>query len=351
MSAVTKETPVNLDGIAERLNLSKATVSRALRNLPGTHPRTRSRVMEAAAEMGYRSLRTRSADVVDPTTHRYIGVFVRSSRGRWRSTPFLEGLSQAANSLDVSLVLQHVPFDEAEILLKAQEQPPAMREGSLAGVVLLHRWPKSVVSYLAARYACVSIVHDVPDIHLDLVDMNHESAMHQMMSHLVAQGHQKIGFVGRSRDFAWSKARCGGYNKALYELNLPTNPAWIIDVPAPVLEDFNDEWDAVADKVAAQICQGVRAWMACSDWAGYALSRKLLERGFCIPDDVSITGFDNIEHETYGCPPLTSVAVPHQAMGAEALRNVLRRTDEPALPRHTSLLDCALVVGKSTAVL
>ena len=351
MNTASTEALVSLDGIAERLNLSKATVSRALRNLPGTHPRTRSRVMEAAAEMGYRSLRTRTAEFSDQSTHRYIGVFARSSRARWRSTPFLEGLSQAANALDVSLVLQHVPFEKAETLTKTHTQPPAMRDGSLAGVVLLHRWPEPVVKYLVERYACVSIVHDVPGLPLDLVDMNHQSAMHQMVFHLVEQGHQKIGFLGRSRDFAWSKARYGGYNQALYEFGLTADPDWVVDVSARLLEDFNDEWDAVADRVAAQIQQGVRAWMACSDWAGYALSRKLLERGFRIPDDVSITGFDNVEHETYGCPSLTSVAVPHQAMGAEALRNVLRRTDEPALPRHTSLFDCALVVGESTAAL
>jgi DNA-binding LacI/PurR family transcriptional regulator len=346
METMTPEMAVSLEMIAERLNLSRATVSRALRNLPGTHPRTRSLVMNTAAEMGYRPQRTRERQASEG--HKLIGVLVRSSSRQWRSLAFLEGMAAVSNSLDVSLDLHHVGLSQAEDILNPRKQSPAMRAGSYAGLVLVHRWPEPVVRYLAQRFVCVSMVHSVRDTPLDVIDMDHNSGVLQLMRHLVERGHHRIGFLGRNPELGWAKSRYASFIKALYELELPHKPQWVVDVPTPLLEDSSWVWDQITDQVCTQIDAGVRAWMASSDFAGYSLWRGLAERGIRVPEDVAITGFDNDEQNTFGLPPLTSVMVPKQKMGDEALRRVLRRVNEPDAPQHTSLFGCTLTLGGST---
>lgn len=344
---------VNQDVIAEKLHLSKATVSRALRNLPGIHPSTRSRVMEAAAQMGYRPQRTRvrpgATETEAVTEHRLIGVMVRSRSEQWRSLPFITGMAEMATALNVSLVLQHVGLSDAGAILDPHRQPPALRDDTLSGVVLIHRWPEAVVRYLAERYPCVSLVHRLPDVPMDIVDMDHGAGMLRLMRRLYELGHRQIGFIGRSRDLSWSKARYGAYVEALYALGLPYDPAQVIDVPTELLEDNSLSWDEPVERAATLArSQGVRAWMGASDWAGYSLCRGLIDRGLRIPEDISVTGFDTREYNTLGCPPLTSVRVPLEPMGAEALRRVVRRAGDPSYFYQCVQFDCALREGETT---
>lgn len=339
---------VSLTAIAEHLNLSTATVSRALRNVPGTHPRTKSLVMNAAAELGYRPQRTRSRNA-EKAQGKSVGVLVRGAQ-TGRSLAFLEGMTQCANDLEVSLVLQKFGLAETDSALGGLKKA-LHRENNLSGVLIIHHWPIEVVQYLADHFDCVSMIHTYPGIAMDVVDMNHVLGITQLMDHLHGLGHRRIGFIGRNAELAWAKARFGGYSQTLYGLNLPYDPEHVVDIPTLLLEDPSliDQWAPIWDRVAAAVQDGVTAWMASSDWAGYALCHGLMARGFRVPEDVSITGFDTDDPQMPGCPRLTSVNVPKQEMGAEALRRLLRRGDEPQQPQHTSLFECALFPGQTTA--
>lgn len=339
---------VNLNAIAEHLNLSTATVSRALRNVPGTHPRTKSLVMNAAAELGYRPQRTRTR-ASSKTEQQSVGVLARGLRSG-RSLAFLEGMTKSAGDLDVSLMLQNVGYEEVEADFRDLKNVLA-RTDNLAGIALIHRWPVEIVRYLSDQFDCVSLIHYYPGLPVDVVDMNHVQGMTQLVNRLYELGHRRIGFIGRNAELSWAKARFGGYSQILYSLGLPYNPEWIVDVPTQMLEDSSlfELWKTTVERASALIEDGVTAWVASSDWAGYALCRGLLDLGLRVPEDVSITGFDTDEPQTLGCPRLTSVNIPKPQMGAESLRRLLRRREDPQQPQHTSLFGCALFAGQTTA--
>ena len=107
--------------------------------------------------------------------------------------------------------------------------------------------------------------------------------------------------------------------------------------------------DEQVDYVANRIRQGVTAWICASDWAGYRLSRGLMDRGFKIPQDVSITGFDHAENDRLGCPKLTTMAVPFLKIGAESLRRVISRVLHVNRPKLNVRLQCKFVKGKTTS--
>jgi LacI family transcriptional regulator len=340
---------INQNLIAERLNVSIATVSRALRNRPGIHPRTRSRVMEVAAELGYRPLRTHQSKKASAA--KYIGVFIRSLHRGVRPL-YLDGMAEMAAHLNVSLVLHHTPLEDADSLIDASRQPPALRDGTLNGVVLIHRWPANVVNYLFERMACVSIVHQIAGIPMDTVDMDHAHGMTILAHHLHKLGHRRIGFFGLNPDIAWSKARYGGYVQALCELRIPMDPSLIVAAPARALEDRNVPWEEEIDRAAEMVReQEVTALMSASQWSASVLCRGLIKRGLRIPEDVSVTGFDDLDPLGIEGMKLTSTRIAGEAMGAEALRRVLLRIAEPSRPAQTIHFACTLMEGQSTAAI
>jgi DNA-binding LacI/PurR family transcriptional regulator len=340
--------------IAEKLNVSQGTVSRALRNKPGIRPQIRAMVLEAASEYGYQLPNSHGdAEDTQVLTHGHIvGLLVHSPHAKWRREGYLIGMSAAAPDLDVTLVLQHIRSEECRQILFPRFQPPVMRNGLMKAVVLVFRWPDEVVRELARQFVCVSLQHEYPGIPLDVIGVNHRQGMQELMNHLYGQGHRRIGFVGRCSDLSWSRGRFAGYVDSLCEHGLEYLPDQVVDVTAENLagyEEMRDEkWSGYIDRIASQIHSGVRAWMASSDWAAECLRRGLVSRGFRIPEDVSITGFDANSDVSSDCL-ITSVAVPMEAMGAAALKKAVERLKNPsAEPSHITF-SCPLRLGQSTA--
>jgi LacI family transcriptional regulator len=339
--------------IADKLNLSQGTVSRALRNKPGIRPQIRAKVLEAASEYGYQlpSVSGENPEQVLANGH-MVGVLVHSPHARWRREGYLIGLSEAAPELDVTLVLQHIRSEECRQILFPRFQPPVMRNGVMKALVLLFRWPQEVVRELSHQFVCISMQHEYPGIPLDVIGVNHRQAMQELMEHLYGLGHRKIGFVGRSGDLSWSRARFAGYVDTLCQLGLEYSPDYVVDTTtedlAGVEEGRDQRWSRYVDRIEQKIQSGVRAWMASSDWAADCLRRGLISRGLRVPEDVSITGFDAQADVSVDCP-LATVSVPMEAMGAAALKRAVERLKNPASEPSHMTFSCALRLGKSTA--
>ena len=114
---IRDESAATMQNIAEKLNISVATVSRALRRVPGINADTRASVLQTASELGYRLPgKYRNLTIgKDRLTH--IGVFIETTNSNL-SHPYLTGLSEAALALNSSLVIHHVKPGECERVLE-----------------------------------------------------------------------------------------------------------------------------------------------------------------------------------------------------------------------------------------
>jgi DNA-binding LacI/PurR family transcriptional regulator len=340
--------------IAEKLNLSQGTVSRALRNRPGIRPQIRAKILEAASEYGYQ-LPSLSSDTMDaqlvPQGH-LVGVLVHSPHARWQREGYLIGMSAAAQKLDATLVLQHIRTEECGQILDPRFQSPVMRNGLMKAIILAFRWPHAVVRELSRQFACISMQHEYPGIPIDVIGLDHGQAMQEMMEHLYALGHRRIGFVGRCSELSWSRARFAGYIDSQCQLGIEYVSDHVVDVSADnlagILDDIDQRWSGYVDLVEARIRAGVRAWMASSDWAAACIWRGLIKRGLRIPEDVSLTGFD-AQHDVTVNWPLATAVVPMEAMGAAALKRAVERLINPAYEPSNEVFSCTFRLGKSTA--
>jgi LacI family transcriptional regulator len=333
---------INQTEIARRLKLSTATVSKSLRNHPDINPTTRARVLDLAAQLDYQVRYDSRVDNKKKTGVRFVGVM---AYGGIPDTPadhaalrYMAGLSEAAETHRVSLVVHHV-FGDSRKLLDADSQPAAMRQGILEGLILIHRFDAEVVRELSNRMPCVTLVHYVPGTRLDHVDADCLGAMNLAARHLHGLGHRRIGFFGFQKQISHSLARFAAYATAMLGLDLPFEEA---------VECGGENLPAAIDHVARRAGEGVTAWMCGSDYAGYQLCQELAARGLRVPEDVSVTGFDG-SPPPMGMTPLTTLRVPFQEMASVALNRLVNRIRHPASPGRQILLECHLVPGGSTA--
>jgi LacI family transcriptional regulator len=344
---------INQKDIADSLSLSVATVSKALRgDYSDINTETRARVVNMASQLGYTNSGSRTQQAIweeEPAKTCMVGVLILRKLHEWQHTNFFAGMSEKCAKMNVSLILHYVSEENCHLILDKEHQPPAMRDGSLSGVILVNHWPENLVSRLAAQLPCVSIQHAYKSAKMDVVGSDDMQGMELLVEALYSKGHRKIGFFGHCGQVSYACGRLSAYLGAIAQRQLPMDLSNIIDVQPGHLEDKEIIMSGQIESVIRRMQQGVRAWVCASDWVGYLLCRGLIDRGCSIPKDVSIAGFDDSEDNTLGCPRLTSITVPALRIGAEALRRLLNRVRHPANTPMKVMLPCKIFEAQTIA--
>ncbi len=337
-----------MQDIADRLGLSVATVSRALRRVAGINPETRAKVMQAAWEVGYRLPQTYRNSNLDGEELRHIGVFIETNHAQGSS--YLTGMSEACLTLNASLVIHYVKPNECHTVLDPKFAPRAMTSGLLSGIVLVYWWPLDVVQALSRKLPTVSIMHKYPGTDMDVVGLDNEGGINILLHELHALGHRRIGYLGRCGRLHWANARLGGYVAALTELGLDYNPDWVVDAEFDAMATAAGDWTPYLGKVEQLTReQNVTAWMCATEPAGEQLHAYLTKQGLRVPEDVSITGFHRSSDQPTYEPDLTSVGVSYEAIGAAALKRLLFRIQNPVETPRSILFPCELHRGTTIA--
>jgi LacI family transcriptional regulator len=335
--------------IAERLGLSVATVSRALRRIPGINPKTRARVMQTAAQMGYHLPKNYRSEPLDNGQLHHIGALIELPKNHMPPDAYIVGMSDAAMTLNASLVIHYVKAEHCERILQPEFQPRAMSAGLLSGLILVFRWPTEIVRELSRTRPIVSIAHKYPGVDTDMLGIDSHGGIDLLARHLHGLGHRKIGFFGRCGDLHWASARFGAYAAALTSLGLLYRPEWVVDVDLEHLTSYESSWDAYCSQVKGLVEEGVRAWICASEPAGWQLTDWLRAHEIRVPEDVSVVGFHPPDKPEPGKPILTSVRASYEAIGAAALKRMLYRIQNPAESTRTILFPGELHIGQTTA--
>ncbi|MDR2974386.1 MAG: substrate-binding domain-containing protein, partial [Propionibacteriaceae bacterium] len=158
----------------------------------------------------------------------------------------------------------------------------------------------------------------------DRVMIDNVAAARQITHHLIAAGRTRIGFVGHESAglSETSRQRLAGYQEGLEEAGLVADPSLLI-----ATDSISSA--AATAAVGAVLDAGLRfdALVCRDDLAAVGVLRALHVRGRSIPDDVAVTGWDNLRLSGSTFPSLTTVAPDLTALAAEALRLVLERID------------------------
>src|SRR5882757_1471134 len=150
------------------------------------------------------------------------------------------------------------------------------------------------------------------------------AAARSVSAHLVAQGQRRIGVIGGPAHWLASRSRLAGHTSALADAGLLPSPELLRSIEPTA------GWGYGAAGELLDLPERPTALVAFNDKAAVGALRAAYERGLRVPDDLSITGFDDIDLSRSTIPRLTTVRQPLEEMGRMAVSLLIRLLD-----RHT----------------
>ncbi len=297
-----------LQDMANILNLSKSTVSRALAGDPRVAEATRGRVQALAEQIGYRpnpiaqGLATRRTNI--------IGLAVPCAP-RSLSDPFyLEFLGAAGDTAmryGYSLLLSAAERDGAGGYRSHMELAGSARvDGKILTEPKVSDERVETLKKMGLPFVFLGIAED-PDV--SWVSGENTGGAALAVGRLIELGHTRIACITGPFDQTASEARFKGYSAALAEAGIP------LDRNIVASGDFTQTGGYQAMKSILEHERDISAVFASNDVMAFGAMRALREAGLLIPDDVSVMGFDGIPFTQYMDPPLATVRQPILELG------------------------------------
>jgi DNA-binding LacI/PurR family transcriptional regulator len=257
--------------IAEALDVSIITVSRALRNHPDMAETTRQRVWQKARELGYRKLE----EPVEVATKR-VGVLLYEGEGPRKEVPLDSGIKR-----HIFLELQReCQRNQVETMIETPtlDQPPlVVRNGTVQAAFLFGRYTEESVAFLR-DIPVLAVSSFIECEGVPRIVAHNLQGMREATEHLIGLGHRRILFIEQTDPHTCLHSeRSHGYMVAMYSHGLK---------PEIVGVDIGG--------ITLDLIQGYRAVVCSSDTLGLELKEKIEAQGGRVPDDCSIVAFDNL---------------------------------------------------------
>jgi LacI family transcriptional regulator len=327
---------VTVRQVASHAGVSTATVSRALAGGAGVGESLRRRVLDAAATLNYRPNRAaRSLRVRRSLT---VGVVIPDIQNSF-FTGILRGLEHVLQTGGYAFLLGNSDGrpDRERLYIDT------LREEGVAGLIIVptQREPHQYRELQAAGVPLVTLDRSAHGLSADHVTVTNREGVRGAVHHLIALGHERIGFVGGPEHVNVAEDRLAGYEDALTEAAIPVDRSLI------QFSDFQQSGGRAATDALLRLSGGPTALFVANNLMTLGAFEALHERRIRIPDDVAVVSFDDIPWATSLHPPLTAVAQPTFELGVTAAQLLLDRLREPYRPFRRVVLDTRLIVRGS----
>ncbi len=326
-----------LKTIAERLSVSTATVSLALRDSPLVARDTRERIKLTAREIGYvynrsaASLRTQRTNIIGVAFYDIVNPY------------FAEMLSRIEDELSLrkhtTLLCQH-----GENVERQTDFIETLMQYRADGVILCPAEGTSPEEILRINSVMpvVLMCRSVDGVRVDRVGSDDELGMRRATEHLVGQGYRRIAMIGGSPGVSTGHGRISGYRAVLEEAGIGYDPA--LQLPGPFTRNFGDEaierLMAMDDPPTAAVCM--------NDLNAFGVMMGLRRHGLEPGRDFGLVGYDDVDEATHWTPRLSTVFNNQTGIGSNAARLLLERIEDPDRPPVELVLEPELRIRESS---
>jgi LacI family transcriptional regulator len=306
---------VRMKDIAEQLGVSSVTVSKALNDKEGVSEELREKVKNLAEEMGYR-YNTVAKGMKEGLSYNIGVVIPERFTGITNSASFYLEVYQ-----QISRALEKYGYYGILNILKSEDEdqlnlPKIYFEKKVDGMIILGQVSKGYIEKIKSI--------EFPKLFLDFYDENAEIdsiitdnfyGAYEITNYLVSKGHKEIAFVGNLYSTSSIQDRFLGYYKSLLEHRFEMKNHYII----------NDR-DERGKYIEIELPEKLPTAFVCNcDQVAHNLIQKLKEKGFKVPGDCSVVGFDNDIYATITNPKLTTIAVDIVEMAKTSARFIIEK--------------------------
>jgi LacI family transcriptional regulator len=332
---------VTIYDIARVLNLSSATISRALKDHESVSQKTRKIIQAKAREMGYRhnnfasSLRRQKTNTIGIIVHELNSNFI---------TSVLAGIEKISTESGYNLVITH--------------SSESFKKEAANVLNLYHKRVDGVIASLAFNTKGLDhfqpfFEKKIPVIFFDRVEENSDHAKvvidnyrngYQATQHLIKQGCKRIVIVTANLNRNVYAQRFKGYKDALHDNGIVFNEKLVL------IKDLSEKCGREAAEQILAMKPKPDAAFITNDFSAAVCMQTLKENGVRIPEDIAIVGFNNDAISKIVEPELTTINYPGIEIGEITARKLIAhlKGEENIMLTNTIIVKSELIIRKSS---
>ncbi|MCS7066394.1 MAG: LacI family transcriptional regulator [Fimbriimonadales bacterium] len=345
MSVVKRRRRPTLAVVAREAGVSIGTASNILGAKATLHSsETVERVLQAARRLGYRpnriarslaARRSQTIGIVMEPTH---AVFTRNEY----ATAVLDGVVDrfTPEGYHIKIITLR---DLNPRTLWAQ-----IDDGTIDGAILIAPLIGSPLLewHEHTHLPCVVVGSALPEsMGFYCVDSDSEGMITEVVRWLVGLGHRRIGFVQGPEEQWSARQRERAYRQAMAAHGIKVCPDWL------ARGFYTQEGGRLAAEQLLQVCPPLTAIIASNDPMALGVLEACRQQGVCVPDDLSVVGFDDMPLAALANPPLTTVRNPIHEIGYHAAQALLEQITTGEAKRGNCLIPGELIIRQSVAPL
>jgi LacI family transcriptional regulator len=329
------KTTVTIHDVAKATGVSVSTVSRVLNNKDDVAPATYEKVRRVIEELGYtsslaaKSMRSRRTNVIGVVTHELRTSF---------NIQVVRGANRAIEQYGYDLMAYTGENKGGQALMVWEQNQVSRLNGSLTdGIVIA----APIAINFSTAYPLVAVDSHIQGTNFPaVIATNHTGAL-AVMEYLIGLGHTRIGFISGHPYLESATRRLQGYLDGLREADIPINPDLIQTA------DFSQEKGFSCAQKLLALAHPPTAIFAANDYMAMGVIEAAHKAGLCVPQDLSVVGFDNIPESAYLHPPLTTVDQFIEEMGYIATEMLIRLIQDETLETQLYTIPTRLVIRDS----
>jgi len=311
MSQIKKKRP-GLQDVADKVGVTKMTVSRYLRNPSLVSEALQHKIAESLEELGY--IPNRAPDILSNATSRAIGVLLPSLTNQVFAE-VLRGIETVTDAHGYQTMLAHYGYQPETEELRLT----SLLSYNIDGLILAERshTPRTLKMIQVAGIPVVEIMDSVSPC-LDIaVGFDNFEAARQMTLHIISRGHRRVVYFGARLDER-TLIKQRGYEQAMREQGLPSHSVMIANsssysTGAELFRQARHEYPAMDSVICTNDDLAIGAIFECQ------------RQGLRIPQDMAIAGFHGHDVGQAMQPRLASVLTPREEMGRLSAEKLLAR--------------------------
>ncbi len=333
---------VTMKDIADALNISRVTVSKAFNNQAGVSDALRETIFDKARELGYTKLPYQAqtgSQAPAAQEERTVALVVSRPESSFFWTGIIHRMAQELSEYNINLMYVYVPstFTRDFVL------PSVLFGSTLSGIAVVNVYDPVIlgmVNDLPLPKVFLDTIPTLTDRKLngDLLLIEGYRTEAEITESLILDGHKEIGFIGDINYAQTNKERYLGYRESMDRYKLPIRPEYCC-IDSMGVFSYEKEIYAYLDGLS----QWPTSFVCVSDYVAHFVQQYLSDHQQKLPHPVVLTGFDNTDEYTNVSGHITTANVPTGLLGKRMALQLLFRTNHPDAPDELTFIKPSII--------
>ncbi|KXF83438.1 substrate-binding domain-containing protein [Enterovibrio coralii] len=312
MAQQNKKARSTLQDVADKVGVTKMTVSRYMRNPESVAKKTREKIAEAIEEIGY--IENRAPAMLSKSSSKAIGILLPSLSNQIFAS-FVQGIETVTKAHGYETLLAHFSYDANE----EEHKIASLLAYQVDGLILTETNHTKKTRQMI-KNAGIPVVEtmELPEKPIDMaVGMDHVHASYKVVKDMIASGKSSIAYFGARLDTR-TRLRMEGYDKAMLEAGL---------TPKHVLTEEHSSFSLANQLLSHALEQhpDLDGVFCTNDDIAIGTLLCAQQRGIKIPEQLAVVGYNALDIGQTISPRLTSVDTPRFQIGEKSAEILLQR--------------------------